>query len=1854
MRVKKLISIILGTALLLSGFADCIAGTAWTNVAKNAQNSRKEDGSVLYSENFEGYNVNENGGWTSPAGFVRITEEAGNKYLALTSLKNSTARSAYKEIEKVSENFVFEADIKTLLCNNVSAFEVLESKASLYMNHGCYSNGEYVFKMNRPKGLNKYVINNPVSDSGLALENYSQPASLTNEIPDEWLHVKVIGDFGNRTVTAYITSKNKKETYYHGRCNMSDNVKSFSCLSLLAPTTGIDTCIDNIEIRRASSEELEEIFYTVRINNGTDEFSQYVYEGEAVNNIPDMSVYKEHFSGWRVNGQMCSADELKKLAINQDTEIEAVISPDYIEEMKTVEFNLFPGDGELIVGEDNYISVKITGELGTSLVTDFDQRVKDYNIDWKFEGLEDEEVSVAYVSELKSKINCTINKVKKSSHGQVTVTVTYNGKTLSVSEKLHVSPTTKYVKETQEPGQGERCPYNKFSFGKSRVQNCTRAKKTGKGYLVTGAYIENADYISGKDFGFKAAVDAGEVYLVKATYEGMIRCEYVNGALSGFERKQDSLGEDVFYVAITGDGVLDVTFVGEGKLSKIEFEKLERKASQKPALWTIGDSTVQQNGSWGYTLNKTLASYGELNEAISAFHNSGRAGRNHKSYYTEGLFNNVLVGIKPGDIVFISGMGTNDSQSDKTAFKEYNNIYIDAIEAMGAYVILGSYTPVKGGYDADYLMFYGKRTNAYDRAIREIYKERTLAGDKKIIGFIDVGKIGDIMMTNDVRKVYNGAVAQGKTKREARLAANEKANEMIKWWKDYNHYYGDFSNYILPEITKRTAQLVKREEQTELPSVIELAREAIPASPAENKNFSIEVVSNSEFVDVSSLKMYGSTTYRMYAEDGSYKSVHSENAVVHNTTGGEVIIVPEYKFEFTNREKAFEGYVKVGENSYTKEKGYGLIDRDYKINENGCRPEGDAPIKVDVPKGYYDITICRKGGVRADVYSEGVQIIQNTTSWGSQNRPSYSGVMYAPQVLIENGSADITFGNTSGNNERIAWVELVRVPEKFHRSIVWIAGDSESANYYPINAEGLDIDSEKIMMTGFGMQLGKFLSDKYRVANFGQPSATAQSWNDESLDAVGKRMQKGDTILICFGINDGNKNVGIDNAKANIKRIVDTAKEKWATAILMSPVYSNKYQGKSYFTYSNGINELEAYAKELGVKFIDLNRFTMKYINDAVEETEDYSWAANNYHVGDNLHLTQHSATLVASIIAAQMADMGYETTDYAHPYRDISATALDENSNIIRGKETSVVRCYSIAEAKKLIEATLAPPEKESDILTEYTSPKTKWTFNVAQPKTEGKNVPVVSGSATWSEANGNIQFNADTTETGRLTLSLEPKIENNVSVEFDLHVGALGGQVFEYTVTDGSSNKLIECSFDAYYHSGDIKVAGKSIATGSEFIGSIPSARGDGMNATVVRIKNTIDFTEGKVTVKIGNGEFTGLLTGFEDGSVSGIEFQSSRTKTAPRHIYLDNISIEEYEKGINVVTLYSDDENIYIAVSEALHGKLIVASCDGEGALREVQVIDESEAVFKKEDGNIKIFGWVSVNGEIHYVNRLVSMADIPQKIKSVKDENVPVPKEADLVIFMGQSNMAGRGEAENATVCPTGHGYEFRAVTAPDALYNVTGPFGKMENNGAVNDNNSKGADRRSGDMVSSVMESYYQKTGRPMVGVQCSRGGTDIRYWNSESVKNEAQARLIAAKNYLEAQGCSINKICVVWCQGESDGDRLYAGKQSVEAYKAGVVKVFEYMKEAGAEVMFIVQTGHFNGEDADGLHDDAYVAIHDAQGNIAMENDSIYVAGSFLEYKDAMKDSYHYNQNAYNEVGKAVGEAIAHVIGNTK
>ncbi|MBQ9599639.1 MAG: hypothetical protein IJR33_07540, partial [Clostridia bacterium] len=332
-------------------------------------------------------------------------------------------------------------------------------------------------------------------------------------------------------------------------------------------------------------------------------------------------------------------------------------------------------------------------------------------------------------------------------------------------------------------------------------------------------------------------------------------------------------------------------------------------------------------------------------------------------------------------------------------------------------------------------------------------------------------------------------------------------DEYLAQMRDNYHYYQPVYNSVGTIAGNNTAYtLYNKGEWTDYPE------------PEDEKPIEVtgtfEITSSAAEIDITALKTYGADTFRVYKPDKSYVDVKAEGGKVVNPTSGEVTVVPIYRFNYTS--ETIAGYTDA-KAAYTAEAGYG-INGSVTCDTNGAKPDSGT-LRVMLPEGSYDMNILRKGGARADVYNDSIQIINNTTAaeGGNNHRGSSYGLMYAPQIFISDGSADITIGNTSGTSERIASMEIVKVPDKYKKPIIWVAGDSESANYYPIDANGDDLNSNEFKITGFGMQLPKFLSDKYKVANWGQPSATVKTWYDECFEAVNYRMEEGDTIIVDFG-----------------------------------------------------------------------------------------------------------------------------------------------------------------------------------------------------------------------------------------------------------------------------------------------------------------------------------------------------------------------------------------------------------------------------------------------------------------------------------------------------------------------------------------------------------------------------------------------------------------------------------------------------------------------------------------------------------------------------------------------------------------
>lgn len=252
--------------------------------------------------------------------------------------------------------------------------------------------------------------------------------------------------------------------------------------------------------------------------------------------------------------------------------------------------------------------------------------------------------------------------------------------------------------------------------------------------------------------------------------------------------------------------------------------------------------------------------------------------------------------------------------------------------------------------------------------------------------------------------------------------------------------------------------------------------------------------------------------------------------------------------------------------------------------------------------------------------------------------------------------------------------------------------------------------------------------------------------------------------------------------------------------------------------------------------------------------------------------------------------------------------------------------------------------------------------------------------------------------------------------------------------------------------------------------------------------------------------------------------------------------------------------------------------------------------------------------------------------------------------DLILFAGQSNMAGRGTAEEAPRCEAYMGQEFRAVSDTGRLYPIEEPFGKRENNPQGMDD----GERKTGSLVSAFVREYYERTGHTVIAVSASKGGSSSKQWAAGYVRDAAE-RLRRARAYLDKKQIQVAHTYVLWSQGETDGDHGVSAGQYRENFRL----IWETLKEAGAESCFLIQTGHFNYVEypqcEDGVSgreiDGRYAEIRRAQEDMCSHGKDavpgVYLAARFGEYLHLMKDRFHYKQQAYNEVGRTAAANMA-------
>ncbi len=385
--------------------------------------------------------------------------------------------------------------------------------------------------------------------------------------------------------------------------------------------------------------------------------------------------------------------------------------------------------------------------------------------------------------------------------------IAFNKSTGVLTVSAGASATTLYVRATGTNSEDETISTSlkvtihglAFDFGAADgvvegytlvAPNTAYGDATGYGIVSGTAKVSgtssaedaDSDNLTGT-FKFQAKVEPKKIYSVTINYSGSLASEAVNTDMTGVVRTNETKSVVTYQVPVIDD-LLDLSFTGATVSSIVIEKQADKQKGGKPNIFTVGDSTAANHGSWGYQLSRDISKYDLGN--IATLSNNGQGSQNLGSYYNNGaLTDRVLTQVKPGDYVTIGNMGTNGMGNK---FEETYNYYVDACIAMGAKVIINTYSPhgavgsYANCYNSETHTFTSYRQDEYDNIVRRVYAERSNAeGDKydqHVVGFVDIGKMADA--------AFNAYVADYAANGYA--SADAAAAAIIACFGDHNHY----------------------------------------------------------------------------------------------------------------------------------------------------------------------------------------------------------------------------------------------------------------------------------------------------------------------------------------------------------------------------------------------------------------------------------------------------------------------------------------------------------------------------------------------------------------------------------------------------------------------------------------------------------------------------------------------------------------------------------------------------------------------------------------------------------------------------------------------------------------------------------------------------------------------------------------------------------------------------------------------------------------------------------------------------------------------------------------------------------
>lgn len=326
---------------------------------------------------------------------------------------------------------------------------------------------------------------------------------------------------------------------------------------------------------------------------------------------------------------------------------------------------------------------------------------------------------------------------------------------------------------------------------------------------------------------------------------------------------------------------------------------------------------------------------------------------------------------------------------------------------------------------------------------------------------------------------------------------------------------------------------------------------------------------------------------------------------------------------------------------------------------------------MSLPDGTYDFAFTKSEKERANIWLNGFLVGANVDMYGTVGVPEGTRYVFKDVCITDGATVKLT-----EKSFMLKKVEAYRTPSIISRKTkVFIGGDSTLCNYYPVIPETAESKiAPGTIRTGWGQVLDRYLSDEYDVVNLASSGDWARNWRDVTFPTVLEHAQKGDYLIIQFGINDRNRDDKTKDTMYNaLKDMVDRAQAKGINVILVKPQPSVGYSWGNAGDYEkpNGNNggffEVpQQVANDTGCTFVNLYDLVGNHFAEVGREyvSKTYQlWDYNSNTMSDKLHISFAGANKCAELFANYVAENGIlKTRNYMEVTSIVSDVYVFEN----------------------------------------------------------------------------------------------------------------------------------------------------------------------------------------------------------------------------------------------------------------------------------------------------------------------------------------------------------------------------------------------------------------------------------------------------------------------------------------------------------------------------------------------------------------------------------------------------------------